>query len=52
VSRDLLAITASAYAFLLVLWCWMRYLIHYKPRGKHPRRHGHGTPYKGRVRRG
>jgi len=52
VSRDLLAMTISTYVFLVVLYCWVRYLIWHEPRGKHPRRHLHGTPRKYKVRRG
>jgi len=36
-SRDLLAMTLSTYAFLVLWYCFLRYIIHYQPRGKLPR---------------
>lgn len=50
-SKDLALMAVGSLLFLMLLHCFMLYVIHYEPRGKHPRRHGHGTPYRGRVRR-
>lgn len=51
-SRELIGVACSAYLFLITLYCWVRYLIHYQPRPKHKSRHLHGTPRKYKVRRG
>jgi hypothetical protein len=51
-SNDLLATAGAGFVALTVWFCWVRAMTYYEPRGKHPRRHLHGTPYKGRVRRG
>lgn len=50
-SEDLALMAGSSYAFLVVLWCFIRYVTHYEPRPKAKTWRRHGTPYRGKVRR-
>lgn len=40
-----LAMVATGVVHLTLLYCWFRYVLHYRPRGRHPvRRHPGARP--------
>jgi len=50
-SRDLALMAGTSYVFLVVLWCFVRYVAYWEPREKAETWRKHGTPYRGKIRR-